>query len=92
MIFRGRRRTSPRKCGFFQYKSASKMGSGRFPKRRVRNDDFIIGLCSDYRRIVFLLAEALQGNCAEVLSFKISCQAQYLVWLEGVFNCSTHCK
>ena len=50
------------------------------------------GLSSDYRRIVFLLAEALQGVSAEILSFKISWQAQYLVRLEGDFTCSTHWK
>ena len=27
----------------------------------MRDDDFILGLSSDYGRIVFLLAEALQG-------------------------------
>ena len=45
-----------------------------------------------YPRIVFLLAEALQGVSAEILSFKISWQAQYLVRLEGDFTCSTHWK
>ena len=56
-------------------------------------------LCSDYRRIilgypriVFLLAEALQGVSAPILSFKISWQAQYLVRLEGDFTCSAHWK
>ena len=39
----------------------------------------MLGLSSDYPRIVFLLAEALQGVSAEILSFKISWQAQYLV-------------
>ena len=52
----------------------------------------ILGLSSDYPRIVFLLAEALQGVAAEILSFKISWQAQYLVRLEGDFTCSTHWK
>ena len=39
------------------------MGSGRSPKRRVRDDDFILGyprISSDYPRIVFLLAEAFR--------------------------------
>ena len=56
-------------------------------------------LSSDYRRIivgypriVFLLAEALQGVSDEILSFKISWQAQYLVRLEGDFSCSAHWK
>ena len=52
----------------------------------------ILGLCSNYHRIVFLLAEALQGVSAQILSFKISWQAQYLVRLEGDFTCSAHWK
>ena len=68
------------------------MGRVRSPKRRVRDDDFMVGLSSDYPRIVFLLAEALQGVSAQILSFKISWQAQYLVRLEGDFTCSTHWK
>ena len=71
------------------------MGSGRSPKRRVRDDDFIVGyrrIILGYPRIVFLLAEALQGVCDEILSFKISWQAQYLVRLEGDFSCSAHWK
>ena len=49
-------------------------------------------ISSDYPRIVFLLAEALQGVSDEILSFKISWQAQYLVRLEGDFSCSAHWK
>ena len=79
-------------CCILQYKIVSKIGPGRSPKRRVRDDDFIVRLCSDYRRIVFLLAEALQGVSAQILSFKIRWQAQYLVRLEGDFTCSTHWK
>ena len=37
---------------FFQTKCVSKMGRVRSPKRRVRDDDFILGLCSDYPRII----------------------------------------
>ena len=36
------------KCCILQYKIVSKMGSGRSPKRRVRDDDFIVG----YGRII----------------------------------------
>ena len=71
------------------------MGRVRSPKRRVRDDDFIVGyprISSDYGRIVFLLAEALQGVSAQILSFKISWQAQYLVRLEGDFTCSAQWK
>ena len=83
------------KCCILQHKIVSKMGGVRSPKRRVRDDDFILGyrrIIVGYRRIVFLLAEALQGVSAEILSFKISWQAQYLVRLEGDFTCSTHWK
>ena len=68
------------------------MGSGRSPKRRVRDDDFIVGLSSDCARIVFLLAEALQDVSAEILSFEISRQARYLVRLEGALTGSAHWK
>ena len=40
------------KCCIFQYKIVSKMGQVRSPKRGVRDDDFMFGLCSDYRRII----------------------------------------
>ena len=43
------------KCCILQYKSVSKIGPGRSPKRRVRDDDFILGyprISSDYPRIV----------------------------------------
>ena len=83
------------KCCILQYKIVSKMGRVRSPKRRVRDDDFIVGyprIILGYRRIVFLLAEALQGVSDEILSFKISWQAQYLVRLEGDFSCSAHWK
>ena len=36
------------------------MGRVRSPKRRVRDDDFVFGLSSNYPRIVFLLAEAFR--------------------------------
>ena len=83
------------KCCILQYKIVSKMGRVRSPKRRVRDDDFILGyrrIILGYPRIVFLLAEALKGVSDEILSFKISWQAQYLVRLEGDFSCSTHWK
>ena len=48
------------KCCILQYKIVSKMGRVRSPKRRVRDDDFMVGLSSDYPRIVFLLAEAFR--------------------------------
>ena len=51
------------KCCILQYKIVSKLGRVRSPKRRVRDDDFIVGyrrISSDYGRIVFLLAEAFR--------------------------------
>ena len=80
------------KCCILQYKIVSKIGPGGPPKRRVGDDDFVFGSCSDYRRIVFLLAEALQALSPEIMSLKISWQGQYLVKLEGDFTCSAHCK
>ena len=80
---------SAKRC-ILQFKIVSKIGPGRSPKRRVRDDDFMVGLSSNYGRIVFLLAEALQGVSVEILSFKISWQAQYLVKLEGGSCCSAH--
>ena len=81
------------KCCIFQYKIVFKVGRVRSPKRRVRDDDFMVGLSSDYpRRIVFLLAEAIQRVSAAILNLKISWQAQYLVRLEVDFACSAHWK
>ena len=40
------------KCCILQYKIVSKIGLGRCPKRRVRDDDFMLGLCSDCARII----------------------------------------
>ena len=79
-------------CCIFQYKIVSKIGRVRSPKRRVRDDDFMVGLSSDCRRIVFLLAEAIHGVSTEVLNLQISWQAQYLVRLVADCACSAHCK
>ena len=59
----------------YQYKIVSKMGRVRSPKRRVRDDDFILGLSSDYPRISsnsLSIGGSIQGVSAEILSFKIS--------------------
>ena len=48
--------------------------------------------CSDYPRIVFILAEAIQRVSNAILNLKISWQAQYLVRIEGDFACSAHWK
>ena len=44
------------KCCILQYKIVSKMGRVRSPKRRVRDDDFMVGLSSDYPRIILGLS------------------------------------
>ena len=86
------------KCCIFQYKIVSEIGRVRSPKRRVRDDDFILGLSSDYPRIILgmssnrLLAEAIHGVSAEILNLQISWQAQYLVRFEVDFACSAHSK
>ena len=81
-----------RNVAFFHTKCVSKMGRVRSRKRRVRDDDFMLGLSSESVRIVFLLAEALHGVSAEILNLQISWQAQYLVRLEADCACSAHCK
>ena len=80
------------KCCIFQYKIVSKIGRVRSPKRRVRDDDFMVGSWSDYPRIVFILAEAIQRVPAAILNLKISWQAQYLLRLEVDIACSAHWK
>ena len=51
---------SARSC-IFQYKIVSKIGRVRSPKRRVRDDDFMVGSSSDHGRIIF-------GICSNRLS------------------------
>ena len=86
------------KCCILQYKIVSKMGRVRSSKRRVRDDDFIVGYPRISSDIVGLssnrlsIGGSIQGVSAEILSFKISWQAQYLVRLESDFTCSTYWK
>ena len=83
---------------FYNTKSSPKMGRVRSRKRRVRDDDFIVGSGRISSDVVGLssnrlsIGGSIQGVSAEILSFKISWQAQYLVRLEGDFTCSTHWK
>ena len=65
---------------FFHTKCVSKMGRVRSPKRRVRDDDFMVGSCSESVRIVFLLAEAIQRVSNAILNLKISWQARRSIW------------
>ena len=86
------------KCCILQYKIVSKMGRVRSRKRRVRDDDFLVGcgrMWSDCRRMCsnrLSIGGSIQGVTAEIWSFQISWQAQYLVRLQGDFICSTHWK
>ena len=86
------------KCCILQYKIVSKMGRVKSPKQRVRDDDFIVGSGGISSDILGLssnrlsIGGSIQGVSAEILSFKISWQAQYLVRLEGDFTASTHWK
>ena len=48
----------------------------------------IVGLSSNRLSI----GGSIQGVSTEILSFKISWQAQYLVGFEGDFTCPTHWK
>ena len=52
----------------------------------------MVGLSSDYPRIVFILAEEIQRVSAAILNLKISWQAQYLLRFEVDFACSAHSK
>ena len=53
---------------FSDTKCVCKMGRVRSPKRRVRDDDFVARLSSGHGRIVFILAEAIQGFSAEIFT------------------------
>ena len=44
------------KCCILQYKIVSKIGRVRSPKRRVRDDDFIVGSWPDHGRIILGLS------------------------------------
>ena len=63
------------KCCILQYKIVSKMGRVRSPEAAGARWRFHARIISNYPRIVFLLAEALQGVSAQILNFKISWQA-----------------
>ena len=74
------------------------MGRVRSRKRRVRDEDFIVGCGRMWSDVVGLssnrlsIGGSIQGVTAEIWSFQISWQAHYLVRLQGDFTCSTHWK
>ena len=78
---------SAKRC-IFQYKIVSKMGQVRSAKRRVRDDDFIVGMWSNHPSF----GECNSGTFPRNLDVRISWQVQYLVRLEGDFTCSAHWK
>ena len=84
------------KCCIFPYKMRLQDGTSKVSEAAGARWRFhgriIVGLSSECRRIVFLLAEAIHGVSAEMLNLQISCQAQYLVRLEADCDCSAHCK
>ena len=61
------------KCCILQYKIVSKMGRVRSSKRRVRDDDFIVGLSSD---IVGLSSNRLSigGSTAKIFRLYLELQ------------------
>ena len=77
---------------YFTIEKRLQDGIGKVPEAAGARWRFYRRIIVGYPRIVFLLAEALQGVSDEILSFKISWQAQYLVKLEGDFSCSAHWK
>ena len=86
------------KCCIFQYKIVAKIARGRSPKRRVRDDNFILGYPRISSDIVGLSSNRLYigGSNSGILrcnpQLRISWQAQYLVRLEGGFACCAHWK
>ena len=61
------------------------------------SDRIVVGLSSDYPRIILGLSSnrlyiAIQRVSAAILNSKISWQAQYLLRLEVDIACSAHCK
>ena len=60
----------------------------RSPKRRVRDDDFMVGISSNR----LYIGGSTSRICRWNLECRISWQAQYLVKLEGGFSCSGHCQ
>ena len=75
---------------FFRRKCVSRMGRVRSPKRRVQDDDFILG----HRRIIlgYFYWRKHSDTFIWNLRLKIFWQAQYLVRLDGDFACSAHWK
>ena len=68
------------KCCIFQYKIVSEIGRVRSPKRRVRDDDFILGLCSDYpRNILGMSSNRLSIGGSNSRSFRCNLELKDFV-------------
>ena len=106
VTFRDRRSTSwhfgrwqRREMLYFTIQNRLQAGTSQVSEAAGARWRFYRRMCSDYRRIIVGLSSnrlsiggSIQGVSAEILSFKISWQAQYLVRLPGHFTCSTHWK
>ena len=75
---------------YFQYKIVSKIGRVRSPKRRVRDDDFILGLSSNRLYIGGSNSESFRCNL-ELKDF-VAGAVFAEVGLEVDIACSAHCK
>ena len=84
------------KCCILQYKIVSKIGSGRSPKRRVRDDDFMVGLSSIILGLSsnrLSIGGSTSGSfCSNLELQDLVAGAVYLVKLEGDVTCSAHWK
>ena len=91
----------------FQYKTVAEFARGRSPKRRVRDDDFIVDYqsiissdyprsSSDYPRLssnrLYSWRKHWRHFHLRSSTSRFMWQAQYLVRLEGDFTCSAHWK
>ena len=74
---------------YFQYKIVSKIGPVRSPKRRVRDDDFMRGSCSDYGRII---VESSFYWRKHFMEFLLKSWASRFHGRRSFFTCSTHWK
>ena len=83
------------KCCILQYKIVSQLRRVRSPKRRVRDDDFILGLSSDILGLSskrLSIGGSTSGMTQIIDDIHFAWQAQYLVRSQGDFTCSAHWK
>ena len=80
---------------YFTIQNCPQDGTSKVPEAAGARWRFYHRIIVGYPRISsnrLSIGGSIQGVSAEILSFKISWQAQYLVRLEGDFTCSTHWK